>query len=331
LNDMTQLTEKGRLLREISAGTVLSMLIIFATIYLPVLGFLMAMILPMPVLYFRLKLGRKPGIALTLAVFAMTFAATGGLSIDMLFYGALLLSKKKKKKCLEMRLSIEKSIIYTVASTLGVCSFAFFLYAAANGQVIVSLVSEYVSQNVKLTLSLYESMGMSQDNIQLISDSVEAIKYVLVRMTPALLIIMLTFVVWIDTLFIKKILTRKGIHLKEIEDLNQWKAPERLVWIAIFLGVLMFIPGKNMKIAAFNCIMVLMLVYFFQGIAIVSFIFEKKRLPIALKLFIYSIIAIQQILILVIVGLGFFDTWINFRKIGMNSDLNGQSSDGQSL
>lgn len=325
---MTQITEKSRLLREISAGTVVSMLTIFVTMYLPVLGFFMAMILPMPTLYFRLKLGRRPGIVLLITVFVMTWAATGGVSIDMLFYGALLLTGFLLGECLEMRLSIEKSVIYTVASTLGICSALFFLYAVANGKGVVPLVSGYVSENVKLTLSLYESMGMSQESIQLISDSVEAIQYVLVRIIPALLIIMLTFVVWVDTLFIKKILSKKGIVLKELQDLNQWKAPEKLVWIAISLGVLLLIPGKNVKIAAFNCIMILMPVYFFQGIAIVSFFFEKRRLPILLRLFVYTIIAIQQILILVIVGVGFFDTWMNFRKIGINKDLDGQSSDG---
>lgn len=325
---MTKLTEKSRLLREIASGTVISMLIIFVTMYLPVLGFFMAMVLPMPILYFRLKLGREPGIALMVAVFAMAWAATNGSSIDMLFYGALLLLGFFLGESLEMRLSIEKSVVYTVLLTIGICSAAFFFYAALNGQEIVPLVSGYVAENVKLTLTLYENMGMSQENIQLISDSVEAIQYVLVRMIPALLVIILTFVIWVDILFIKKILDKKGIHLKELQDLSQWKAPERLVWVAIFLGVLMFIPGKNIKIAAFNCIMVLMPVYFFQGIAIVSFISDKRRLPIVVKLFIYTIIAIQQILILVIVGVGFFDTWMNFRKIGMDNNLDGESSDG---
>ncbi|MBF0259464.1 MAG: DUF2232 domain-containing protein [Desulfamplus sp.] len=325
---MNQLTEKSRLFREISSGIAISMLIIVVTMYLPLLGFFMAMILPMPIVYFRLKLGRNSGAAIMASVFAITWSVTGGLSVDILFYGGLLLTGFFLGEFLEMRLSIEKSAIYTLLSTLGICTAAFFFHAVSTDQGVFSLVSEYVFENVKLTLSLYESMGMSQENIQLISNSVEAIQYVLVRMIPALIIIMLTFVIWIDILLIKRILARKGLHLKELQDLNQWKAPERLVWIVIFLGVIMFIPEKTIKIAAFNCIVILMPVYFFQGIAIVSFIFEKKKLPILLKLFIYSIIAIQQVLILVIVGLGFFDTWMNFRKIGMHNDLDGESSDG---
>ncbi|MBW2176623.1 MAG: DUF2232 domain-containing protein, partial [Deltaproteobacteria bacterium] len=58
--------------------------------------------------------------------------------------------------------------------------------------------------------------------------------------------------------------------------------------------------------------------YFLQGIAVVSYYFEKKRFPRALRLFLYSLIALQQILLLLIIGLGLFDMWLNFRKL--NSD-----------
>ena len=67
-----------------------------------------------------------------------------------------------------------------------------------------------------------------------------------------------------------------------------------------------------------NGVIVLMTVYFFQGIAIVSFFFEKKQLPVALRFILYSLIAIQQLLLLVVIGCGFFDMWLNFRKLETN-------------
>ncbi|MBF0573431.1 MAG: DUF2232 domain-containing protein [Desulfamplus sp.] len=346
---MDKIREKNRLVMEIFSGIAISMLIILLTTYFPVFGLFMALILPMPILYFRLKLGRNLGALIMFTVFAMTFVATelfsgGGasgitgslqdasdkfsISIDLLFYGSLLLTGFAFGECLELRLSIEKSFVYTVISTLAICSALFFLYALSTGQGVVSIVSDYISDNLKLTLTLYENMGMSQESIEIIENSIEAIKYVLVRMLPALITTFLVFVIWVNTLFIKKILTKKGIYLAELKNLNQWKAPEHLVWVVIFLGLLMIIPGKNVKIVAFNCIMILMPIYFFQGIAIISFIFERKNFPPLLKVSIYIIIAIQQILVLGIIGLGFFDTWINFRKIGILNNSDRQSLDG---
>ncbi len=341
---MVEVKEKSRLFMDIFSGIAVSMLIIFITLYLPVLGFFMAVILPMPILYFRLKLGRKPGAFIMLAVFIITFIAayefsdaagslselsskipeTGRLylSVDMLFYGAFLLTGFFLGEFLEQRISIEKSFVYTLISTIGICSAGFFLYAGSTGQEALSIVSGYVDDNLKLALTLYESMGMTPENIEMISASIQIIRYVLIRVIPGILVSMLAFVVWVNTLFIKKILDKKGILLKALQNLNRWRAPEHIVWVVIVLGVLMLIPGKEIKIIAFNLIMILMPIYFFQGIAVISFIFEQKNVPALLKISIYSIIAIQQILVLAIVGLGFFDTWMNFRKIGVisNSD-----------
>jgi uncharacterized protein YybS (DUF2232 family) len=58
-----------------------------------------------------------------------------------------------------------------------------------------------------------------------------------------------------------------------------------------------------------------MTIYFFQGIAIVSYYFEKKRFPRILRVFLYALIALQQFLLLLIVGLGFFDIWLNIRRL----------------
>jgi uncharacterized protein YybS (DUF2232 family) len=64
-----------------------------------------------------------------------------------------------------------------------------------------------------------------------------------------------------------------------------------------------------------NGLIILMMVYFFGGIAIVSFYFEKKKFPLALRFFLYSLIALQQFILLFVIGLGFFDMWLNFRKL----------------
>jgi uncharacterized protein YybS (DUF2232 family) len=58
-----------------------------------------------------------------------------------------------------------------------------------------------------------------------------------------------------------------------------------------------------------------MSVYFFQGIAIVSFYFNKKKFPRMIRIFLYTLVAVQQLVLLAVIGLGFFDMWFNFRKL----------------
>jgi uncharacterized protein YybS (DUF2232 family) len=59
----------------------------------------------------------------------------------------------------------------------------------------------------------------------------------------------------------------------------------------------------------------MMMIYFFQGIAIVSFYFKKKRFPKILQGVLYGMIALQQLVLLLVIVAGFFDMWIDFRRI----------------
>jgi len=77
-------------------------------------------------------------------------------------------------------------------------------------------------------------------------------------------------------------------------------------------------PNKAVKMFGLNGLIVLMTIYFFGGIAIVSYFFEKKGFPRMLRFFLYSLIALQQIILLIVIGIGLFDTWLDFRKVGIN-------------
>jgi uncharacterized protein YybS (DUF2232 family) len=93
-----------------------------------------------------------------------------------------------------------------------------------------------------------------------------------------------------------------------------WKAPDFLVWGVIGCGAALFLPATAINVIGQNGLLILMAVYFFQGIAIVSYYFEKKRLPRFIRFFLYALIAVQHLILLAVIGLGFFDMWVNFRR-----------------
>ncbi|HJO63605.1 MAG TPA: DUF2232 domain-containing protein, partial [Desulfobacterales bacterium] len=103
-----------------------------------------------------------------------------------------------------------------------------------------------------------------------------------------------------------------------------WKAPDFLVWGVIGCGLTLLLPSKALKMFGLNGLIILMTIYFFEGIAIVSFYFEKKEFSRILRLFLYTLIVLQQIILFLIIGIGFFDTWLNFRRLGIKKS-NGQT------
>ncbi|MEW5910461.1 MAG: DUF2232 domain-containing protein, partial [Thermodesulfobacteriota bacterium] len=214
-------------------------------------------------------------------------------------------------------LSIEKMISYSSLAVLGISLSALFIYSALNRTPIGELVSGYVLINLNLTIAFYKQMGVSQQALLQISDSLEQIQYVLVRITPSLAVVSTLFVAWANLLMAKPFLQSRRLFYPDLGPLNRWKAPEPLVWGVIACGILMLFPETGIKMIGLNGLIVFMVVYFFEGIAIVSFFFEKKRLPKILRIGLYSLIAIQQLFCLAIIALGFFDTWLNFRKLGI--------------
>lgn len=312
-------SERKDIPKDLISGIALTCLLFGISGYIPIVGFFFALLLPLPVLFYRLKIGRQKAMIIPVVTMVIMAIGFGGMSPDILFFFGLLLLGFALGECFEHNLTIEKTILYSAGSVLAATGFFLFVYSQSHGGV-VSLLSEYVGTNLKLTLTLYEEIGMPEENILLISNSLDSIAYVLVRIIPSMATALTLFVAWTSILLALPIIKSKNFYCPDYGSLKQWKAPETMVWFVIGSGLALLIPFQLLKIVGLNCIIVLMTIYFFQGIAIVSFYFEKKRFPRLLKIFIYSIIAMQQMILILVVGLGFFDMWLNFRKLDTNNN-----------
>lgn len=308
-------TENRGVVKDIAVGVVITLFIFAIASYLPIIGFFCALFLPLPTLYYRSKLGRNIGIIVPAAsIFVMT-AVLGGLAADTVFFLELLLLGFMLSEFLALDLSVEKTVVFTCSAVLLSGFLGLVLYSNVSGSGIVDLVSDYIARNLELTLVLYESMGVSDDNLVRLTNSFEQIQYVLVRIVPAMVIASTLFITWTNLLLARGVFRTGGIRFPEFGTLNHWKAPDALIWVLIGCGGLLLIPGSSLKLMGLNGLLVLLTVYFLQGIAVVSYFFNKKRFPRMLRLFLYSLIALQQIILLFIIGLGIFDMWLNFRKL----------------
>jgi len=233
--------------------------------------------MPLPLLFYRLKLGRKAGVVIFAVTVIIMTALLDGLSIDMFFFVGLLFLGFVLGEFFELNLSIEKTILYSCGSVLLSGFVILLIYSNMAGKNIGVLVSDYVKQNLELTMVLYQSMGMSEESIRIISNSLEHIQYVLVRIVPAMVVISTFFVAWTSLLLARPLLKSKSLFFPTFGSLQQWRSPEFLVWGVIGCGLLLIFPSKAIKVLALNGLLILMPVYFFQGIAIVSHFFNKKN------------------------------------------------------
>jgi len=307
--------QHGGISRDVLTGISITCIIFAVSVYMPIFGFFCSLFIPLPILFYRSKLGRKTGAIIPVAAGVIMMMVLGRFSIDLLFFFELMLLGFILSELMEIDLSIEKTVLFACGAILASAIVGLVFYSQIIQKGLTDVAAEYVTKNLQLTLLLYESMGMSEENIQLIASSLEHIQYVLLRIIPALAIASTLFVAWTSLLISRPLLKSRGLYYPDFGPLNLWKPPEHLVWGVIGCGLVLLIPSGSVKLIGLNGLIMLMAVYFFTGIAIVSFYFERKRFPRLLRIFLYSLIALQQFVLILVIGLGFFDVWLNFRKI----------------
>jgi len=290
--------------------------IFLVSVFIPIIGFVAALFIPLPILFYRLKLGRTNGLIIAAITSLIMVVLIGSLSIDVIFFAGLLLIGFMLGELFELNLSIEQTMLMASGSVVLSGVISLIISSFLSGEGVFAIVTHYVAKNLELTLVLYQGMGMSEENIQLISQSLDKIQQVLVTIIPALISASTLFVAWISILLAKPVLVSRSLNYPDFGPLVLWKAPEYLVWGVIGCGLALFLPHTAIKVIGINGLLILMTVYFFQGIAIVSFYFDKKRLPRFVRVFLYTLIALQQLILLAVIGLGFFDLWVNFRRLG---------------
>ena len=308
-------TARENIIKDIIRGVAITIVVFVVAVYMPFPGFLCSLFIPLPILYYRSKLGRKTGMIIPVAAIFIMIVMTGRVNIQIFFFFELLLLGFILGELIEMDVSIEKTFLYTCSVVMfaGVASLIF--YSNISNTNIVSLVSEYVAKNIDFTMAMYRDMDVPEESMQMLSGLLESIHYVLIRIIPAMVIASTLFVIWANLLLARPVLRRQNLFCSDFGHLNLWKAPDFFVWGVIGAGVMLLFPVNTFKLLGLNALIIFMTVYFFAGIAVISFYFEKNRFPVIIRVFLYSIIALQQLIQILVVGLGFFDIWLNFRKL----------------
>jgi len=301
--------------KEVVVAIAITTLVAMAALYLRLLGPFVGILIPLPILFYRAKLGRSSGLLILAAASLIVASLVGRHSlVTAAFLFEVGLVGLILPELFEMNLSVEKTVAITTGVVITTGGLVLVLYSLLSATTPWTVASNYLKKSAELAMDMYREMGASEENIGIAAGSVDGIVYVALRILPSIVVVATLFLVWTNLLLARYLFQSRRLHYPDFGRLNQWKAPEPLVWAVIASGILLLVGHSGLTIIGINGLIVLMMVYFFQGIAIVSFYLEKKQLPRFLRILLYGLIAMQQLLLLLVVAVGFFDTWIDFRR-----------------
>lgn len=95
----------------------------------------------------------------------------------------------------------------------------------------------------------------------------------------------------------------------------RWQLPEPLVWVFIAGGALYLMPLQWVQAVGLNVLIILVGLYFLQGLSIAVFLFQRFHVPRALAALSVLLLLFQPFLALLVAGLGLFDVWFAFRQL----------------
>ena len=292
-------------------------LFVFAAVFVPVIGPFFLFLLPM-ILFLN---GTVNGIIKTSAVFFFSFSLLLLLAVLLRLDVPAIAVFTMGAVGIFMTLiagknfSVEKTIIYPALFIIGVICFYFVYDAAVIGANPWQLVKNYITATIAENVKLYSQLPLKAEDINIIKDNEKNIISGFIQIFPSMVIILSIFTIWVNLLLGKNYLGRAGIVYSRFVGLARWKAPEKIIWIFIASGALFFIPQKDINFLSLNIFLVVCFVYLLQGLAIVSFLFQSKKVPGFFRYLFYFLIAVQQILMIPIMAIGLFDIWVDFRKL----------------
>ncbi|MGP8153319.1 MAG: DUF2232 domain-containing protein [Smithella sp.] len=289
---------------------------VFTPFFVPVIGSLFLFILPM-ILFFN---GSVNGTKKTAAAFLVSFSLllflamllrinVPAIAVFTMGVAGLFIAQTTAQN-----VSVEKTIVYPAIFIVAVICL-YFIY---DGFVLSTdpwqLVKKYIAVTIAENVKLYSQFPLKAEDINFIKDNEKNIANGITQIFPSIVIISATLIIWINFLLGKNYLGKAGIIFPKFTALTRWKAPDLMVWIFIASGAFYFVPYKDINYFSFNIFLIACFIYFLQGLAIVSFFFQSKNVPIFLRYLFYFLIAVQQILMIPIAIGGLFDIWIDFRK-----------------
>ncbi|MGL1931503.1 MAG: YybS family protein [Desulfotalea sp.] len=164
-------------------------------------------------------------------------------------------------------------------------------------------------------IKLYQnSSEITTDVAIMLEESLLQMKAIAPRILPAVIGSFALVLVWF-TATVGNWLIARRCKINVWPHFQLWVLPEKLIWLFIVMALLFFAPLALPKFVAVNCLMLLTVIYCFQGFGITVFLMNKFKVPLLLRSFIYVMIIFQSFGTIILVVLGLADTWFNFRKL----------------
>lgn len=197
-----------------------------------------------------------------------------------------------------------------------VTAIALALYAPKWAQ-MMNLAAALGDVLIRDFVANLQAAGYTAEMVQTYSEALNKLKSVIIRLTPASMLLGGIAQYTIGYLWFYGRTARTETEATPMESFVLWKMPFAVV-PAVIIGVLMrLMGGETLKLYADNLLAVLAVFYCVTGLALIEFFMQRFGLPRIMRVLFYLLLFFTQLAgFIVTVLLGFIDSFADWRKVG---------------
>ncbi|MBT2696839.1 YybS family protein [Bacillus sp. ISL-40] len=308
MKDVRKLTEGAVLLAAFAA-------LLLITIYVPVVGSILNLVLPLPFIMFSVKNNLKLIAAFLVAAIFIAFIAGSLMGVGlMLIYGSVgavigyLLQKGKSRTFI----LIASSLTFMAGLVISYVVMVAFMKIDIIHELTVAL-----NESVKSSEVMLKAMGR-EDQVELLKEQNALMLKQIVTLAPSALIFASILSSFITQWICFPIAKRFGVNVQPWGSFRNLVLPKSLLWYyLIALGMmLLFHPqeGTYLYSILINARYILETFIMLQGLALLFFIFHQKSVAKGLAVLVVILTFMIPIVRYIIMLLGITDLGFDFRK-----------------
>jgi len=210
------------------------------------------------------------------------------------------------------------------AVTLGLSWFVFWAgYGIATGTNPYANLLAMLDGSFGRLLEIYRhNADLPADVLYQLEQVITGIRDFLPRVLPGLLIGSILITVWLNQVIAHNLLLRFWPDKTVWPGYSRWQLPDKLVWLVIAAAVLSLLGSGLIKNAGYSLVIVSVMLYFFQGMAIFIHLLDRWKVPPYLRIILYVILTVQSYGLLLLAIIGIADIWLDFRKLAGEEKTN---------
>lgn len=308
------MTDQSRL-KEIFVPAGLVLAIFLVSLVFPLMGVVMGMISPTPLIYVYLQRGRSAGLA-TIGVVFLTILLLMGVKPALIFFAEYAVLATIMAESIRLRVPIGNCVLLSAISSAALSGFLLFLFFADKEMSLADLFQQQIRGNLEQSIETLKGMGKSQAELDTMKGLVEKTAQTFAATYPAFLAVGSLICAVVNFNLVRFLLIRLSRATPDfMGKFSGWVLPDPFIWLFIFSAGSFFLPQNEIQVVGLNLFILTIAVYFLQGLAIVVHILEAKAIPLFLWFVVFILVMTQPLIMGIVAGMGLFDLWVDFRKI----------------